>query len=542
MPQKYYFFLRIAKYFRKKYILFAYMRKNQYFCGEKYKTMKTRIGIYALLIGVVMIVVGCSTKNSPSGGSGGGGSSSGESSSPIKCPKYVQIETDGGSTVVTIKSTMSWEASADKDWISLDPTEGERGETDVEITVKAGEQEQGLIIFRAMSGSEQKMKVYRGEIPDGENPDDPEDPENPEEGETSNISETLIGPEMLYNSVYGSEYTFTISSETDWELTEDIKWMTFSPTSGEAGKDIVISAVAEGGHHAFGIIYVHNDKDKISFPSYRGYLPSEGDYDVKPTEFPTKIEGCLPGLFRISRTQQVYFSKGNLHYFKGNWSFADYQYIIGLEGNGEDPLADKHPMDLFGWGTSGWESGATAYLPTSSGYEDDDYAPGGDIDADLRGEYAKADWGVYNAISNGGNQPRLWRVLTAEEWMYIARERPHWADLCASATVEDVPGIILLPDNWDWEKWDGKLITDHAGFEQNILSAGELKKFEQDGAVFLPGFNHNSNHYSSTYGAYWSTDHVNRTDAYVAAVVTSGMEVRNSGRSSGCCVRLVRAD
>ena len=37
----------------------------------------------------------------------------------------------------------------------------------------------------------------------------------------------------------------------------------------------------------------------------------------------------------------------------------------------------------------------------------------------MTGDYAKADWGVYNAISNGGDEPIRWRTLTTSEWQYL---------------------------------------------------------------------------------------------------------------------------
>ena len=51
-------------------------------------------------------------------------------------------------------------------------------------------------------------------------------------------------------------------------------------------------------------------------------------------------EGCLPGLFSVSETQQVYFSRGNLQYqaSTNTWRFAEHQYdYVGTQtadGNG----------------------------------------------------------------------------------------------------------------------------------------------------------------------------------------------------------------
>jgi len=81
-------------------------------------------------------------------------------------------------------------------------------------------------------------------------------------------------------------------------------------------------------------------------------------------------------------------------------------------------------LDLFKWGTSGWNSGAGAYQPWSTVTNANNYNPGGSMKNDLTGDYANADWGVYNAISNGGNQAGMWRTMTSDEWELIREMHP----------------------------------------------------------------------------------------------------------------------
>ena len=45
----------------------------------------------------------------------------------------------------------------------------------------------------------------------------------------------------------------------------------------------------------------------------------------------------------------------------------------------------------------------------------------GDGSGDIAG--TNYDWGVNNAISNGGNEAGLWRTLTIEEWKYLMESR-----------------------------------------------------------------------------------------------------------------------
>lgn len=452
----------------------------------------------------------------------------------ISCPEDVVIALTGGSKTVTIHADANWKAAPSETWITVSPTKGYEGDNNVKVTVQAGKAAEGYVLFRCQTGGEAKMKVYRGEKPS-------EDPENPEQP----TAETLKCPEYIWQyCLAGGEFSCFISSDTDWEIEEDIDWLSFITKSGSAGKDIQIRMVFEAGHHAVGNVIFRNKKDQATMRVYRGFLPDNGDEKVTPKPIASKIEGCLPHPFRISRTEQVYFSKGNLQYHKGEWRFASYQYESNIAGNWENPLADSKWMDQFGWATSGWDSGAAQYLPTSNGSENTDYAPGGNTDADLTGQYARADWGVYNAISNGGNQPGLWRVLTVDEWNYLAHQRPFKDDLIAVAIVDGISGVILLPDNWDWNKWDGQLVCNTGYFDKNVIDASQWSELEKDGSVFLPATLSSRSPSSSnyTFGDYWTSIHQGKHSAYAAQMAKDGISVINTFRYRPCNVRLVRAD
>ena len=171
--------------------------------------------------------------------------------------------------------------------------------------------------------------------------------------------------------------------------------------------------------------------------------------------------GALGGTFSVSDNLKVHFSQGNLKYSNGTWSFHENQYDLCFTANGyvSSSYAEDGTFDLFGWGTSGWNSGANAYLPYSTSTTASDYRPGGAYTNCLTGGYAKADWGVYNAISNGGNAAGQWRTLTKNEWMYLfdTRETGHTVNSTENARYTEatintdgtsVNGIILFPDNY----------------------------------------------------------------------------------------------
>ena len=198
-------------------------------------------------------------------------------------------------------------------------------------------------------------------------------------------------------------------------------------------------------------------------------------------------DGALPGVFSVSPTKKVRFSQGNLQYqaSTNTWRFAEHQYdYVGGNGNGNvyenGVQCDNRNssslyggwIDVFGWGTSGYHDPSdiynVRYMPYETGntqtslsfYNNYGYGPSNDReDHDLTGSSAHYDWGVHNAISNGGGAPGQWRTLTGDEWVYLIKTRTTSsvvggttnARFC-KATVyvggKTISGIILFPDSY----------------------------------------------------------------------------------------------
>lgn len=246
-----------------------------------------------------------------------------------------------------------------------------------------------------------------------------------------------------------------------------------------------------------------------------------GNNNGETPETPAAPTGALGGVFSTNQNGgKVYFSQGNLQYQASThtWRFANQQWDLIGEGNAHISSTYSGWIDLFGWGTSGWDNGNVYYLPTD--YEDTyermvndgwGYGPtdGEHFDLDLTGKYANADWGVYNPISNGGNRSGLWRTLTSEEWEYVFHQRNTASgSRFAKAEVNEVRGIILLPDNWKASTYDlTEPDSNSADFEGNQISQTQWNSvFKPAGAVFLPfaqGRDHRS--YPSSNNGYWSS-------------------------------------
>ena len=208
---------------------------------------------------------------------------------------------------------------------------------------------------------------------------------------------------------------------------------------------------------------------------------------------------------------KVRFSQGNLMYLASEnlWRFADTQLeTIGDYSNSLASELYNHYIDLFYFGTSGWDNTAedttaTHYQPWSreiynlptydyiqllncvdnafetkcdtahNYFVDLGYGPlppmgdgekGEDLDGvwseagyiDIKtlaaGKYRNYDWGWYNKIANGGNKEHMWRVLTYREWNYILSGRPNAEYLKCNAVISGngavFNGVILMPDDF----------------------------------------------------------------------------------------------
>lgn len=207
----------------------------------------------------------------------------------------------------------------------------------------------------------------------------------------------------------------------------------------------------------------------------------------KLEECPT---GAIYGVFSVSKDKKVYFSKGNLQYQPSTktWRFADNQWeTLGQGSVAAFKIVKKSDKwyDRFNWATSGYKGKDPTYDSKPSGYGDG----GNDI------SNTNYDWGVYNAISNGGNTKNSWRTLTISEWTYVLFKRDEISPVLAR--VNGVDGVILLPDNWDDNRYKlskskynsktGKVIEGNNSYENNSIKLEDWTDiFETNGAVFLP--------------------------------------------------------
>jgi hypothetical protein len=239
------------------------------------------------------------------------------------------------------------------------------------------------------------------------------------------------------------------------------------------------------------------------------------------TEIPTPPVGAINGVFAISDTEQVFFSHGNLQYqaSTNTWRLAGNQW--DYIGNDNANISSNYSgwIDLFGWGTSGYNHGAVCYQPWGKSETNSDYYAYGNSTCNLNDQTGQADWG-YNAITNGGNTTNTWRTLTNEEWEYVFNTRSTASGIrYAKAQVNGVNGVILIPDDWSSSNCSlSNTNTPGASYSSNGFSqAGWTDLFEDYGAVFLPaaGFRYGPFvNFVGSSGCYWSASYDDSYDAH----------------------------
>ena len=348
---------------------------------------------------------------------------------------------------------------------------------------------------------------------------------------------------------YGEEVNFKTSQTPTYTVS-----VSANPNNGgivagggtyQQGQSCTVNATAATGYNFQK--WTENGNQVSTNANYTFSVTSNRSLVAHFTTQPQTPTGAINGVFSVSANQRVYFSQGNLQYKASNntWRFATNQYDYIGDANSNISSSYSGWIDLFGWGTSGWNCGNTYYRPWDSNNSDASlYGPPGSNN--LTGSYANSDWGYYNAISNGGNQNHQWRTLTHEEWSYVFNTRSTSSGIrYAKAMVNNVNGVILLPDNWSSSYYTLYSTNNgDASFNSNVISSSTwTSSLQSHGAVFLPaaGSRYGSSVSSvGSYGGYWSASYNNSSGAYRVSFLDGYLFTDYYGsRFYGLSVRLV---
>ncbi len=236
-------------------------------------------------------------------------------------------------------------------------------------------------------------------------------------------------------------------------------------------------------------------------------IPARCKVVVSNVAVPEQVGSFTAKPFSVSATKKVVFSPGNLQ-AKPNgygsvseWRFAPRQWeIIGkydassdaqnLNPNGFDydsttgengfSAENTHWMDFFTLSTSGGIPQVSwgVVNPADPAMDDTQYG------------LTFLDFGnnpdIINTLGSG------WFTLSKAEWLYLLQERDNNAQKWTLASVGNVGGLVLLPDDWTLpincrfvpQKTDFTSITYSNG--RVVGNSGSWNEMEKAGAVFLP--------------------------------------------------------
>ena len=290
----------------------------------------------------------------------------------------------------------------------------------------------------------------------------------------------LIKVSVVANPTYGGTVTIDGEDVTNKDVTP--------------GTPVTIAAIANAGYE------FTKWSDGETDASREVTVNENVTYMAEFEESQSQADGSLPGVFTINANgDKVKFSQGNLQYqAKGSdnqahWRFAEHQYdfvggiisgtkygTIGDSDNGSISIDYEGWIDLFGWGTSGFNTDINGnstrlskecYQPWSTATTTTYYYLNGSSTDALSVE-KRTDWGCNEIkVFNGkeyidGKPQKGWRTLTAEQWNYIIGSHDTELAPCRDGnrfihcylTLKNntkIYGILLFPDGWKVTDWPG---------------------------------------------------------------------------------------
>ena len=336
---------------------------------------------------------------------------------------------------------------------------------------------------------------------------------------------------VKFNVTTQSDFAATCIRGMNNQVTIDFTDASF--TYGMAGDGKI--SIASGNGERWAILLPQDEmamgEDSTAFSGrykgFRGAVPeiAAGDYINSGVDVVVNTvmhpQGALNGLFSVNDNgKQVVFAKANLSYIQESkkWNLLNFQYST-IEPDNVDVGANcwKYPViTFFEWGQSGYDHGATSYLPYHTDTNQFDYNAYGDPTCNLYDHTGKADWG-YNVIINGGGANKQWRTLTGDEWYYIFTGRQDAAQKYGRATIDNhYLGLVVLPDDWPAEYADWLKPGDQP-CDSNKYDMTQWQLMEDMGALFLPYAGHRFNMKSDGTGRfarYWSSTVADKYYAY----------------------------
>ena len=260
----------------------------------------------------------------------------------------------------------------------------------------------------------------------------------------------------------------------------------------------------------------------------------------------TKEVSLANGVFQYAAHKYFMIAPANLQYSNGTFSFHENAYDMTFttnvysgtteEKSARDALFNSSgTFDLFAWGASGYSN----ITPWGTDYS-------GNLDL------GDADWGNFNSV--GPYAKGTWQTPSRVALDYLFSDRTSYYSKASFGTVNNVPGLIILPDQFvDPQKNNGNaaIKSTHSDYTSNVYTAEDWVYMQTAGAAFLPcaGKTHYSEYLNSR-GYYWTSTgeysgdgggngyadrayYLNFGLSLQTPIVAAGIKLYDSGNSTG---------
>ena len=440
----------------------------------------------------------------------------------------LEFEEEGGLAEIKVSSSVSWEASADVDWISISPKSGVSGVTtmtiDVNKNTSVASRSAVIRIVNSEYEIEEEILVSQSEW----------------------VPELKVNVEKLENISYnGSSEEVRIESNVPWEASVDVDWISISPKSGVSGVTTMTINVNKNTsvESRSSVIRIVNSEynieqeilvtqsewvpelkvnvEKLENISYNGSIEEiriesniswEASVDVDWIEIsPKSGESGVCTMTIVVGENVLEESRDGVITLKNQENSLTTEVIIQ-----QQPLPTINGYEYVDLGLPSGLKWATCNVGTSSPEEYGDYYAWGEIET--KGEYT---------IDNSKTYGKSMSDISGNAMYDVARAK--WGGSWRLPTKKE---LEELKNNCkcEWNTQNGKQGYKVTGPNGN--------------SIFLPaaGFRHGSSLYGAgEQGYYFSSTpyESNDSEAYVLYFDSSRHNVNWNGRSTGLSVRPV---
>lgn len=261
--------------------------------------------------------------------------------------------------VVYITSNNDWTAESDQDWLTLSATSGKASEEKVELVLSAEENtaEQARVakVTVTAAGLTKEISVTQAAV-------DPK-PEEP--------AQVTVSVETLEATAEAGEYTFNLTANKAWTVTDDAEWVNVDPATGEPVTEAVTVKVTVAANtvqeaRTATIKVTAQDAEKTIVLTQAAFVPVEDGTQQNPWLIKTTDDLAAMRSKTLPGTETWFRLENNLDMTGvANWVPVNYGDV---EGEGEAAVTtfnrkihfDGNNKTISNFAPATWNDGETA--------------------------------------------------------------------------------------------------------------------------------------------------------------------------------------